>query len=515
MSSTIKKPDFRRIDGAASRIDETIKVEVPQPLPDELQPVEPFPLRALPDALRPWVSDVTERMQCPSDFVAVPMLVGTAMLVARKIKIKCQARTDWEERANLWALIVGRPGAMKSPAMAQALAPLERMEARAAAEHQKDMEAFKVELLAHELRAAAGEKTAKALLSKDKDADVRGHLTGDEPEAPTWPRYLVNDLTYEKLGALLSENPDGVLSVRDEMRGLFLHLAREEQAPARAFYLQAWSGGRYTFDRIMRGTTTIEDARLSMIGCIQPGPLSELVSQARRGAADDGMLDRFLVAWPDASGDWREVDRFPDNDAKRAAWSVFSNLDTLDATNIHGQFDTDMDGTPEGLPFLRFSDEAREVFSEWHHGLERALKATDADGLEGSLSKFRHHVPALALTLHVVDGGIGPVGLQATLKALALSEYFESHARRLHGSNRRVTVRAARALLGKAQAGALPALFTARDVYRAQWAGLGDKGTVNDALDMLVNHAWLTEALVDTGGRPTTTYQLTEGARHG
>lgn len=502
----------------AAALGENWAPAAPQQLPDELLPVLPFPIKALPNAFRPWVSDVSERMQCPPDFVAVPMLVGAAMLVARKVKIRCQARTDWEERGNLWALIVGRPGAMKSPAMTQALAPLERMEARAAATHAKDTEAFKVDLLAHQLRAAACEKTAKALLSKNKDADVRDHLTGDEPQAPSWPRYMVNDLTYEKLGALLSENPDGVLSVRDEMRGLFLHLAREDQATARAFYLTAWSGGRYTFDRIMRGTTTIEDARLSMIGCIQPGPLSELVRQARRGAADDGMLDRFLVSWPDAAGDWREFDRQPDNAAKQNAWSVFSRLDALDAAGILAHQCTDMDGEPQGLPFLRFSDDAREAFSDWHHDLERTLKRTDVEGLEGALSKFRHHVPALALALHVIDGGSGPVSLVATVQALALARYFESHARRLHGSDRRMSVRAAKALLAKARSGALPDPFTAREVYRNQWAGLSEKSTVGDALDLLVSHGWLIEFDVQasaSGGRPTTTYSLTEGARRG
>ena len=90
------------------------------------------------------------------------------------------------------------------------------------------MEAFKVKLLAHKLAREAGEATAKGILKKDRHADVREHLAGDEPVAPTWPRYLVNDLTYQKLGALLSENPDGVLSVRDEMRGLLIDLAKEE-----------------------------------------------------------------------------------------------------------------------------------------------------------------------------------------------------------------------------------------------------------------------------------------------
>ena len=58
-------------------------------------------------------------------------------------------------------------------------------------------------------------------------------------------------------------------------------------------------------------------------------------------------------------------------------------------------------------------------------------------------------------------------------------------------------------------------VFTARDVYRNQWAGLSDRAAVADALDMLAAHGWLTEATIETGGRPTATYGLTEGARHG
>ena len=233
-----------------------------------------------------------------------------------------------------------------------------------------------------------------------------------------------------------SANPDGVLSVRDEMRGLFLSLAREESAPARAFYLQAWSGGSYTFDRIGRGTVTVDDARLSIIGGIQPGPLSELVQQARRGAADDGMIERFLIAWPDAPGEWREVDRWPDSEGKRRAWETFERLDTLTAGALGAERENDMHGEPRGLPFVRFDDDAREAFGEWRSEFERTIRAAEGEGLEGALSKFRHHVPALALALHVIDGGTGPVTLPATLRALALAEYFESHARRLHSSGR-------------------------------------------------------------------------------
>ena len=66
--------DFGRLAAAGTAPDALS----PQPLPPELLPVEPFPMAALPDAFGPWVRDVAERMHCPPDFVAVPLLVAGA-----------------------------------------------------------------------------------------------------------------------------------------------------------------------------------------------------------------------------------------------------------------------------------------------------------------------------------------------------------------------------------------------------------------------------------------------------
>jgi len=117
-------------------------VEKARPLPDELEPVETFPLVSLPDAFRPFVSDVAERMQCVPDFVAVPLLVGAASLVARTLRMRPQGLTDWSETPNLWALIVGSSATMKSPTMREALASLQGLEARAADRHSLEVEDF-------------------------------------------------------------------------------------------------------------------------------------------------------------------------------------------------------------------------------------------------------------------------------------------------------------------------------------------------------------------------------------
>lgn len=488
-----------------------------KPLPAELPAVDPFPLQALPESLRPWVEDVAERMQCPPDFVAVPMLVAVASLAARVATIRLRQRDDWTEPGNLWALIVGRPGALKSPAMRAALAPLERLEAAAAAAHNAALADHGAELAAQKLRAEDCARRAKEALRRDRSAHVADLLreADGDTQAPTRARYIVNGPTWEKLHALLAENPGGLLLERDEMRGWFLDMAREENAEARSFWIKAWSGGGFTVDRIGRGTVTAADMRVSIIGAIQPGPLAAVMRLSRSAGGDDGLIERFLVAWPDDPGPWRDVDRWPDGEARRRVNETFDRLAALTPEALHAERDMGHDGTAQGLPYLRLDDGAHDVFREWRTDLEQRLRAPGGEEQEAALTKFRHHVPALALALHLADGHTGRVGEAAMLRALALGDYFASHARRLHDSGRRAVARAARAIVEKLTAGALVEPFSLRDVHQRDWSGLTDRQIVAEALDMLVSHGWLAEATIATGGRSTTTYSLTEGARHG
>lgn len=480
----------------------------PSPLPKELLDVEPFPLKALPDDMRTWVDDVSERMQCPPDFVAVPMLVGAASLVARHVTIRPRQRNDWTERPNLWALIVGRPGAMKSPAMQQALRPLGLMEHDAQNAYAAQRADFEAEQQAAKLRHEEIVRRAREQLKKDHSNDVAGLLRlAEEPLPPRRERYIVNDVTYEALGIILADNPGGVLGVRDEMSSLLADLSREDRAPQRGFFIQAWSGGSYTFDRVGRGHLHIEDARLSLIGGIQPGPLSALIKQAGgNGRAADGLLERFLLSHPDHDSPWREVDRFPDSAARNQVMTAFERLRSLTPEAVDAVRDRRPTGEPDGPPYLRFGKAAQILFSEWQAELELKLRRTDSEGMESALSKFRHHVPALALVVHIVDGNRGPIEEPAILRALGLAEYFESHARRVYASGHRGSIVAAKRILGKIRSGALPAPFTARDVYHKGWGGLTDAATVREALDLLAAHRWLIEHREDTGGRPMTLY---------
>ena len=479
----------------------------PEPLPT-LPAVPDFEPGLLPETFRGWLMDIAERVQCPPDYPAVAGMTSLAAVVGRQVAIRPKRADDWLVVANLWGAIVGRPGTLKSPALSEPLKPLRRLEGQAREEHTEALREHEAAcLIATERKAVGKEAIRKALKLKQDAASLAWETAGDSPEPPARRRYLTSDSTVEKLGELLAGNPRGLLVFRDELTGLLRSLDREGQESARAFYLEGWNGtDGFVVDRIGRGTVDIPAVCLSVLGGIQPGPLGAYLSGAvAGGGGDDGLLQRFqLTVWPDLSGEWRDVDRFPDSQAKALAWSTFERLDRIDPHALGAEMD--------GLPCLRFDDAAQELFREWRGELERRLRAGEEHpALEAHLAKYRSLVPALALLRHLADHPEGgPVGEDACLAACAWAEYLEGHARRLYAPAVAGETHAARELLRHLIRGDLTGPFTLREVTRKGWRSLDRTGALG-ALELLAEHGYLAVELRETGGRPSQVFHVNPG----
>jgi putative DNA primase/helicase len=484
----------------------------PKPLPAGLAPVEPFSSEFLPDALAPWVDDIANRLQCPPDYVAVTALTSLGAVIGRRIGIKPQAKTDWTEIPNVWGAFIGRPGMLKSPAMGEALKPIHRLEAEAAKENEIAQQAYAAGLDAYKLRRDVKKALVRDKLKTNKDTEIDFDF-GEEPKEPTPVRYRTNDTTYEGLGELLISNPTGILVERDELTSLLRHLDRDDQSVARGFYLSGWSGTQpYTFDRIMRGHRHIEAVCVSVLGNTQPARIVEYVRSANLGGTGgDGLIQRFgLLAWPDAPGEWHDIDEHPNSAAREKARKTFermARLDTAAALRLgaeKGQFDK--------VPCLRFDEPAHEDFLGWRTDLESQVRSGEiSPALEGHLAKYRKLVPSLALINHLADGGTGPVSHRALLKALAAAHYFESHARRVYGSASESELAAAKAILRRIRNHDIKDGFTARDVHQRDWAHLTEREHVTAGLSLLVDLDYLapsTPRIGVLGGRPKVTYRI-------
>jgi hypothetical protein len=513
----------------------------PHPLPRGLLPVKPFDLELMPQKLRSWVSDVSDRMQCPPDFVAVGVMAALGTVLGRKVAIRPMAHNDWTVVANQWALIIGRPGVLKSPAMEEALRSIKRLAAKAQEVFDKANTQHAVEEKIAELVARDAVNRAREHLAAKKEPKKEGRKSrkGEQadqrpqdeapeeaiararreleireyklPEGPTLKRYIVNDTNIASIGLLHQQNSNGLLVFRDELISLLDSLGQEDKVSERGFYLTAWNGDSpYTFDRIGRGLHMhIPGLCLSMLGGAQPGRIAEYVLRAVRGGRfDDGLIQRFgLAVWPDNSGPWRNVDRLPGTSARKEAHEVFEQFDVLDWRAIGAARDRSDTGDEEGLPYLRFSIDGYDRFVNWRTDLERRLRSGELHpAMESHLAKYRKLVPGLALLSCLADGGTRYVDVNSVERATKWAAYLESHADRIYGSGPTAKTETAEAIIAKIKSGALKSEFGSKDVWRPGWSKLSDKDLVKDALGMLVEYDHLAQRKVETAGRPQTLY---------
>src|SRR5205814_1833378 len=82
----------------------------------------------LPDALWAFVTEAAAALNCPPDYVAVPMLAmaGGAIANSRRLAIT----RSHTQSACLYAFVVARPGAGKSPCLGLLREPFDRAQER-------------------------------------------------------------------------------------------------------------------------------------------------------------------------------------------------------------------------------------------------------------------------------------------------------------------------------------------------------------------------------------------------
>src|SRR5262249_60563 len=150
-----------------------------------------------------------------------------------------------------------------------------------------------------------------------------------DPAAPVARRLITNDVTVEKLGELLRDNPNGLLVYRDELSGFLRTLDKQGHESDRSFYLESWNGtGSFTYDRSGRGTGHVRGVGRWRVGGIQAGPLAAYVRGATAGGGDDGLISRFqLAVFPDQGREFKIVDRQPDVGARNRAYKIYEAID--------------------------------------------------------------------------------------------------------------------------------------------------------------------------------------------
>lgn len=344
-----------------------------------------FPVGTFSPTVRKFLGEAADSLVCPVDLVGLPMLVmlSSAIGTSRVIKLK----GDWSEGATIYGVSIARPGGKKTPAANKAFRPVY-------------------------------DEQSRLLESYRRECDQ----CEDEDEKPELESVYVDDTTVEALSVVLQNNPRGLLLSRDELTSWVRGMDKYNGGKGndRQFWLSMWSNNPVRVDRKSnKGPIIIPNPFVSVYGTIQPKILPEI------GAGrEDGMLDRFLFAFPDEmlSG-W--TDDVVSDETNKTLQDLYTKLRDLD---------TDEEGKPKQVGF---SDDAKELFVELFNEHDQEKQSVDfPEHLLGYWSKLESYFARLILILSVVrsidEGGEERIESADVLKAWVLLTYFKGQARRVH-----------------------------------------------------------------------------------
>jgi Protein of unknown function (DUF3987)/Bifunctional DNA primase/polymerase, N-terminal len=227
----------------------------------------PLPRALLPRVIEDFAFERSAVMGCDISSLAVGALVVCAAAIPQTIKLQPKKNdTEWQETARLWVMEVGDPSTMKTPGILATTKPLKRIDDELASDYQKALESWT------RLPKEDQKKTPK----------------------PKKLRAMIFNTTIESVQEILKDSPNGVLLEDDELSGwsdaMYKYSGTRGAQTDRAFWMKAYNGGSHTVDRITRGQTHIPHLSVSILGGVQPGPISKLAN----AGDDDGLMQRFI-----------------------------------------------------------------------------------------------------------------------------------------------------------------------------------------------------------------------------
>lgn len=453
----------------------------------------------LPSGIRPWCTDIADRMQVPLEYVAGPAIIMLASLIGRKIAVSPNTHDDWHVTPNLWGMVVAPPGSMKSPSISAVLKPLYKITRRAQEVYKQEKARLKEDEEIAKSEVAALKEGLKSAVKQGTPAelqDVKTQLAQKLKELEsckslTEKRYLTNDPTIEKLVTIMQENPQGVLLYRDEISGWLAGMSKPGKEGDREFFLESWNGDTpYSMDRVGRGSTYVDGLCLSVLGGLQPGKFDDYIASiAKGGRSDDGLLQRFqILLYPDRKKSWKPCHKSPDAEAYMQVEKIVEVIDNMPNP------EKDSFGEVQSL-ILKFSDDAQVLFDDWRENLEsRLCKGSLHPMMESHLSKYRSLMPSLAAIFSLIQSinETGTIDFTISAEAAKLSvdwcRILEQHANKAFGDHLSPELDSARHFVAKLNAGKIKDFDRCRDIYRRGWKGLKTAEELEKALEVLERH---------------------------
>ena len=473
----------------------------PPIVPFSAMPVDQMPEDLLPGPVGDMARAVAAATETPIEMAVMTGLGIVAASVAGKVQM-CPS-PGYVEPLQIYTATALTSGNRKTAVIAEMAAPLREAEARLAAQiapERKRLQSARktAELTIERLRKrAAGAPDAGAFTAEIAQREI------ELPEVPNVPRFWTQDVTPERLGAMMAEN-NGRMAVISDEGGIFDILAgrySKTASPNLDLFLQAHSGSPVRVDRGSREPVLLNAPSLTLVLTPQPDVLRSLSEhKAFRGR---GLLARFLFVLPPSLVGHRKHQTVPmprfTQDAYHGCVTSLLNLAAVS----------------DGLPFsLRFS---REAFAQWREFRLAVERQMAEDGrlhdLQDWGSKLPGAVARIAGGIHCslysgrslapeIDRDIADV-------AIRLGELLITHATAAFGIMQKPEkIEHAEKLLAWILRNGNPE-FNLREMFRSHQSRFGEMAAMMPSVLLLQDHGYIRPAEKEKKqGRPSDVYAV-------
>ena len=465
-----------------------------------------------------------DNLQVPMDYLMFPMLAALAAILGRKIRMyPKQKDLTWVVVPNIYCVIVGGPGARKSPPISNVANLVKPLEKKAKDEFDDALKDYVVADESLETLINGSKAVLKAAVKSQINPvgaqQSLENLLKKKQTKPIEKRYTVGDITIEKLGVCLMGNPNGLLVVVDELASLLANFKKSGREGERAFYLMAANGNdSHRVDRMGRESIYLEGVCISIIGSIQPTVLKKFIIDSLKYTGEDGFIPRFqFMLYPEpVVFDYNDLplDTIISEKMSRLVERLDSDLVIPPDRN-----NKDISQNDDESVNLHFDDEAQLIFIEWLKGVyKQSADKSVSPMMSSHLAKFGSLMPSLAVLFFmlewadsdednvIVDGSVR-VPKQHALRAAAVCDYLLLHAQKVYEMSEGKTVNeGAKILLRKIAAGDVARVFKRNEVKKKGWSHLNTPDKVNTAITDLEDNGWIRieqqSSGTGKGGRP-------------
>jgi putative DNA primase/helicase len=405
----------------------------PEPLPliDSITP-EPYPLDALPTAMREAVLEVQGFAQAPMAMVATSALSALSMAAQALHDVKRAEKLTGP--IGLFTLVLADSGERKTTCDDFFMPAIRQWQ-------RGQEETMRPQVESHEAAMGAWNAEREGVVAKIKELSKNGRptdalkrdlvdLQAEKPEPPRVPRLIYSDITPEELGYQLAKRwPSAAITASEGGIVLGGHSMTGDSAMRNMARLNdLWSGQEISSDRRTSESWVARGARLTVGLQVQESTLRSFFDKSAGLARGTGFLARFLVAWPQSTQGKRLFKDAPGQWPKLAAYH--QRIERI--LSVPTPMDDGGALTPSLIPL---SAEAKAMWVLYHDEVEIQLAAGgDYADVRDVASKSADNAARLAALFHIFEyGGGGAIGLEAMEAGCMVASWHLQESRRFFG----------------------------------------------------------------------------------